>query len=367
MPKKVLTELNSADDPAVVEYSLWALHQDRAGSVRDVRFAPYSVVTAEPNVRRWYYRLLTKDARYSETYADVVQWAMFDDPVGVSREGVALGLAHRWPGKRLATLVVQRFYEEPDPLVRMAMVRGFARWRGRSEQYRQALDWAKNNDPASWPDSNGKSDSATRRGGMLLMPPKRRNLQHDAMASTAMTRVESSEDVHAYILALDAVGFSLKTDSEQFTIFNDLLALLSHSEALRRVPIVDVLSLLSGDGLIIVGKGADNRHLPLQLALEILDTFHQLRSYQLRIGINSGPVRWIHLEDGSRQVIGHSINWAVRVMGIAQPNEVVVSDNYYVENVRSQLDRLRGIAFSERDGETKHGETVKGYFAAATR
>jgi class 3 adenylate cyclase len=364
VPKRVLTELNHADDPTVVEYSLWALYQDRAGTITDVRFAPHSAVSAKPNIRRWYYRLLTKDPRYSETYGDVVKWALFEDPVVASREGMALGLAQRWPGKRIAAWTVQRYHEEPDPLVRLAMVRGFLRWRGRSELYRQALEWAKRNDPSSWPALQDEAGSGKRHGGTLLLPPKRPNPQRGVIASTAMTRIASSEDVYAYILALDAVGFSLKTDSEQFTIFNDLLAILSQNDALRRVPLTDVASLLTGDGLIIVCKQVENRHVPLQLALETLETFTQLRSYQLRIGINSGPVRWIHLEDGSRQVIGHSINWAVRIMGVAGPNEAVVSDSYYLENVRSQLDRLRGITFSERSGETKHGEVIKGYLAA---
>jgi class 3 adenylate cyclase len=367
MPKKVLTELNTARDPSVVEYSLWALHQDRAGAVSDVRFNPYAVVSAEPNVRRWYYRLLTKDLRYSETYSDLINWALFEDPVAASREGVALGLAHRWPGKRIAAWIVQRFYDEPDPLVRLAMVRGFARWKGRSQLYRHTLDWAQRNDPSSWPTLPDKTDSVARHGRTMLLPPKRRNPQQDGIPSAAMTRIESSEDVHAYVLALDAVGFSLKTDSEQFTIFNDLLAILSHADVLRRVPIAEVASLLTGDGLIIIFKGVENRHLPLQLGLEILDTFTHLRSYQLRIGINSGPVRWIHLEDSSRQVIGHSINWAVRVMSVAQPGEVVVSDSYFLENVKSQTDRLRGLAFAECEGETKHGETVKGHVASVIR
>lgn len=163
----------------------------------------------------------------------------------------------------------------------------------------------------------------------------------------------------AYILAIDTVGFSDESDSMQYEIFRDLLADFSTDKTLAGVRQEDFIALMTGDGLILVFGGDDNRLVPLWLCQSILEKYAATRRKELRCGINCGPAYWLEMSNGSRQVIGHAINWAVRVMTAAGRNEVFLSNTYYDAVARPARSEIRGVDFEIVGGKkTKKGEDL---------
>ena len=125
--------------------------------------------------------------------------------------------------------------------------------------------------------------------------------------------------------------------------------------------------LLTGDGLIVVFRGIEQMFLPLKLSLSVLKTYEKTRKKELRLGINCGPVRWIKMTDGTTQVIGHALNWAVRVMSAAQSNQVFVSDIYHNQIIIPSKSEFSGVDFSEvKNLKTKKGEPIAAYRVVVT-
>ncbi|MEI9414454.1 hypothetical protein [Mesorhizobium sp. Cs1321R2N1] len=110
------------DDIEVVEYSIWAEHRHPDGSFRHLLRRPDELL-AFPNVRRWLYRLLTKDETAALSNLDLLTERMVpsNETSEVAREGLALGLAdlHLFE-RRVQTF--DWFGGEPSPRVRLALV-----------------------------------------------------------------------------------------------------------------------------------------------------------------------------------------------------------------------------------------------------
>jgi class 3 adenylate cyclase len=187
-------------------------------------------------------------------------------------------------------------------------------------------------------------------------------------SSVAALRVVSSSVEDVYVLGIDTVDFSGRSDNQQIHIFRDLLGSLAESETAQRIANDDVACLLTGDGVLFVVKGTGNRHVPLRLALALHGLAASLRSYQLRFGVNAGPAKWITLGDGSRQVIGHAVNWTARVMSAAEGGQVLASGQYYDIYLRGSQDEFPGYRFVPvYDLTTKKGEPVPAYEVADVR
>src|SRR5260221_325781 len=58
--KPLIQELNQYDEALVVEYSIWALTEDRLGAFDDLNLYPQAIYEQPVNVQRWFFRLLTK-------------------------------------------------------------------------------------------------------------------------------------------------------------------------------------------------------------------------------------------------------------------------------------------------------------------
>lgn len=110
------------DDLEVVEYSLWAEFRHPDGSFRHI-LRPPDQLLAFPNVRRWLYRLLTKDAHAARSNLDLLTERMdaSQEPSEVAREGLALGLAQlKFDERRTET--IDWFLTDPSPKVRLALI-----------------------------------------------------------------------------------------------------------------------------------------------------------------------------------------------------------------------------------------------------
>ena len=140
----------------------------------------------------------------------------------------------------------------------------------------------------------------------------------------------SNKTIMSSVLFLDIVEYSKKSVSGQISLkerFNAYLA-----EAIKDMPVIDRIILDTGDGAAVNFLGDVEDALKAALSLresllsEDLDTKPELL---VRIGINLGPVRLMRDLNGQPNIVGDGINVAQRVMGFADPSQILVSRSYY--------------------------------------
>jgi class 3 adenylate cyclase len=132
------------------------------------------------------------------------------------------------------------------------------------------------------------------------------------------------------VIFMDIVGYSLKSVSQQAQIKGRFNAVLSSS--IRSVAPQDRIILDTGDGAAIcfLGDPEDVLFAALELrAAFVLAAGDGPNAFEVRIGVNLGPVKLLHDVNGSLNAIGDGINVAQRVMSFAEPNCVLVSRSFY--------------------------------------
>jgi class 3 adenylate cyclase len=129
------------------------------------------------------------------------------------------------------------------------------------------------------------------------------------------------------VVFADIVQYSEESVSRQVEMKAAFGAILS--AALEHTPAADRVVLDTGDGaaLCFLGDPEDALFTANSLRSGVIESpEHGLR---LRLGINLGPVRVVSDINGHSNVIGDGINVAQRVMGFAEPNQILVSRSYY--------------------------------------
>jgi hypothetical protein len=131
------------------------------------------------------------------------------------------------------------------------------------------------------------------------------------------------------VLFLDITEYSRKPVSEQIQLkdqFNTLIA-----EAIRDIATNDRIILDTGDGVAInfLGDPEDALFVAMTLREAFAPRPGEAPKLPARIGINLGPVRLVRDLNGQPNIIGDGINVAQRVMGFAQPGQVLVSRSYF--------------------------------------
>ncbi len=103
------------------------------------------------------------------------------------------------------------------------------------------------------------------------------------------------------------------------------------SVAIRDVPIDDRIILDTGDGaaLSFLGDVGDALQVALSMRESLREGLHMEPPLLVRMGINLGPVRLIRDINGQPNIVGDGINVAQRVMGFADPGQILVSRTYY--------------------------------------
>jgi class 3 adenylate cyclase len=132
------------------------------------------------------------------------------------------------------------------------------------------------------------------------------------------------------VVFIDIVEYSRKAVAEQIRLKEQLNALLA--EGLKDVAANDRVILDTGDGAAISFVGDPEDALFVCIALR--DTVSTPPTgtavpLQMRIGINLGPVKLVQDLNGQPNIIGDGINVAQRIMGFAQPNQILVARSYY--------------------------------------
>lgn len=132
------------------------------------------------------------------------------------------------------------------------------------------------------------------------------------------------------VLFLDIVEYSKKSVTGQISLkdrFNTYL-----SEAIHDVPVTDRIILDTGDGAAVnfLGDVESALTAALRLRASLLAEDPDFEPKLLvRIGINLGPVRLVRDINGQPNIVGDGINVAQRVMGFAEPSQILVSRSYF--------------------------------------
>jgi class 3 adenylate cyclase len=134
----------------------------------------------------------------------------------------------------------------------------------------------------------------------------------------------------ATVLFLDIVGYSQKPVDQQLTVkrhfqqqvANAIIGILEDDNTIR---------LDTGDGMAICYLGDPEKIYPIARGLR--DGFASLSGaapgYEVRMGMNLGPIKIIEDLNKGRNCIGSGINDAERVMSFAGPNQLLVSRSYF--------------------------------------
>lgn len=132
------------------------------------------------------------------------------------------------------------------------------------------------------------------------------------------------------VFFLDIVEYSKKSVAGQISLKERFNAFLSI--AIRDVPISDRIILDTGDGAAIsfLGDIEDALQAALSVRSSLLSEGVRMEPPLLvRMGINLGPVRLVKDINGQPNIVGDGINVAQRVMGFADPGQILVSRSYY--------------------------------------
>jgi hypothetical protein len=131
------------------------------------------------------------------------------------------------------------------------------------------------------------------------------------------------------VLFLDIAEYSKKPVSEQIQLkdrFNTLIA-----ESIRDIAPNDRIILDTGDGVAVnfLGDPEDALFVAMSLRESFAPKAGEPPNLPARIGINLGPVRLVRDLNSQPNIIGDGINVAQRVMGFAEPGQILVSRSYY--------------------------------------
>ncbi|MFT5888324.1 MAG: hypothetical protein ACI9BO_001142 [Zhongshania sp.] len=174
----------------------------------------------------------------------------------------------------------------------------------------------------------------------------------------------------AAILFLDIVGYSKLSVEQQVQVkrhflqfVNDRTSELSSAESVK---------LDTGDGLAYCFLGDPVKMYAVSHSLRddfstIADNF-PLR-YEVRMGLNVGPIKLVAGVNGERNCLGAGINDAQRVMDFSDPNQLLISKTYYdmiskVSNYCAQCFESIGLKYDKHNFEHAVYQLTKDRFQA---
>jgi class 3 adenylate cyclase len=134
----------------------------------------------------------------------------------------------------------------------------------------------------------------------------------------------------ASVLFLDIVDYSLIPVDQQLEVKLHFQKLTS--QLLAPLDDDDSISIDTGDGMAVCYLGDPE---PVyRVARTMRDAFTTLAQqdgprYQVRLGLNLGPIKVIEDLNHERNCIGSGINDAQRIMSFAAPNQLLVSKSYF--------------------------------------
>src|SRR3990172_2226702 len=170
------------------------------------------------------------------------------------------------------------------------------------------------------------------------------------------------------VLFLDIAEYSKKPVSEQIHLKDQFNALIA--EAIRDIAPNDRIILDTGDGVAInfLGDPEDALFVAMSLRESFAPKPNETPRLPARIGIILGPVRLVLDLNGQPNIIGDGINVAQRVMGFAQPGQILASRSYFemVSHISEGYAKLFRNEGSRTDKNVREHEIYSiGYTIAA--
>lgn len=161
----------------------------------------------------------------------------------------------------------------------------------------------------------------------------------------------------ASVLFLDIVGYTKVPVDQQMAIKLHFTSIVSSQIA--HLVADECLQLDTGDGCAICYLGDPEKLYPV--AISLLQNFKQLESddepvtYQVRLGLNLGPIKLVSGIGENRNCVGAGINDAQRVMDFAEPNQLFVAKSY-VEMVSNMSAKYADELVSAGSRTDKHNK-----------
>lgn len=140
----------------------------------------------------------------------------------------------------------------------------------------------------------------------------------------------SNKTIICAVFFLDIAEYSRKSVASQISLKERFNAFLSI--AIRDVPVADRIILDTGDGAAIsfLGDIEDALQAALSVRSSLLGEGVRMEPPLLvRMGINLGPVRVVRDINNQPNIVGDGINVAQRIMGFADPGQILVSRSYF--------------------------------------
>jgi class 3 adenylate cyclase len=140
--------------------------------------------------------------------------------------------------------------------------------------------------------------------------------------------IEEGRTWLATCLFLDIVEYSKMTVERQIESKNDLVNWVS--DEIQNLSSEESISIDTGDGLIVCWLGDPELVYPIAHRLrDYVEQIDRDKAYELRLGINLGPVKVIKDINGKQNCLGAGINDAQRVMDFAEGNQLLISKSYF--------------------------------------
>lgn len=138
--KDLIIQLSAHDNKEVAEYSVWAIHKSLDGSYSDLLLPLEEITGKEPNVRRWLYRLFTKNEANVVTNLDFIQHIIRSDVDPSAREGLAIGLLPYFNKSYISSTVLEWLQSEKDPVVLYQLQKGVRMNISSYEEVKELID-----------------------------------------------------------------------------------------------------------------------------------------------------------------------------------------------------------------------------------
>src|SRR5437016_2391114 len=157
------------------------------------------------------------------------------------------------------------------------------------------------------------------------------------------------------VLFVDIVGYSKLLTDEQSKALQELNQIVRNTEAVREAEAAGQLIILpTGDGMALVFTGSVEG--PAECALEVSQALRAQPSLPVRMGIHSGPVRYVMDANARENISGVGINVARRVMDCGDAGHILVSKRFADD--LAQHRRWHRYLHELGDVEVKHGVVV---------
>jgi len=132
------------------------------------------------------------------------------------------------------------------------------------------------------------------------------------------------------VVFLDIAGYTGRPVEQQIQIKRHFQEVTT--EAIHDIPDQDRILIDTGDGaaLCFFGDPEEALFVALNIRAGVVSGAEMLSTpYQLRTGINLGPVKVVQSISGQRNPLGDGINNAQRIMSFADPNQILVGRSFY--------------------------------------